>query len=345
MAACFARMVRAILLFLATFLFPGYGQAAIGRMRSAIAWAVAVPVLTLGAIVWVWLFFVAFVVRCASAIHAAATVRRTDRVDAFGPLALAAIGFAIAAFIGIRMLALEGFKVPASSMYPTLEINDHIFVDKLSPHWRAIGRGDVIVFTYPCDRQRDYVKRVVAVAGDTVEVRCSVLYINGKAVPSSLVAADATYDDFNDFDGKWFKRTASRYHEELDGHGYDVFADADLPARAKNRGDDGDSRDFPQRERRIAPNCRNTEDATGEVNQVAGKLVDDPKPNPTVCEPQTHYVVPDGHVFVLGDNRYNSNDSRVWGSVPLENIQGRVFAIWIGGGPGGANLSRVGLVH
>jgi signal peptidase I len=47
------------------------------------------------------------------------------------------------------------------------------------------------------------------------------------------------------------------------------------------------------------------------------------------CEQQLHYVVPEGHVFAMGDNRHNSNDSRFWGSVPIENIKGEAMFIWL----------------
>jgi signal peptidase I len=68
------------------------------------------------------------------------------------------------------------------------------------------------------------------------------------------------------------------------------------------------------------------------------------RPSAGPCELQLHYVVPAGHVFVLGDNRPNSNDSRYWGSVPVGNIKGRVIGIWLSDGPSGMSLRRAGPV-
>src|SRR5262249_20874197 len=102
------------------------------------------------------------------------------------------IGIAILIALLLRAFVVEAFKIPSSSMVHTLEIGDHIFVnkflygvhvpftDKKLFSLRAPRRGDVIVFINPCD-QRDFIKRIVATAGDTVEVRCNILYINGKA--------------------------------------------------------------------------------------------------------------------------------------------------------------------
>src|ERR1043165_8650785 len=88
------------------------------------------------------------------------------------------IGAAILIALALRAFVIEAFKIPSSSMYPTLEIGDHIFVNKFIygvriPYTtfkffelRKPHRGEVIVFQYPCDMDRDYIKRVVAVEGD-----------------------------------------------------------------------------------------------------------------------------------------------------------------------------------
>jgi signal peptidase I len=82
---------------------------------------------------------------------------------------------------------------------------------------------------------------------------------------------------------------------------------------------------------------------------VKGKIVETKSEAvANACEPQMHYVVPPGHVFVMGDNRDNSNDSRYWGSVPLDNIKGKALFIWLSyehWGPldwGGIRWPRIG---
>ena len=255
------------------------------------------------------------------------------------------IGAAILIALALRAFVIEAFKIPSSSMYPTLEIGDHIFVNKfiygVRIPWtktkffevRKPERGEVIVFMQPCQVERDYIKRVVAVGGDTVEVRCNVVYVNGKAVPSKMMQEACEYEDRNEDASDWFTRHCSRYRETVGELDYDTYHDAERPLREREAAQGnarGDLRDFPAHDR-ILNNCSNQKDFESRPakNQKPGQIVEtDPNPKDP-CKPQLHYVVPENHVFVLGDNRNNSNDSRVWGSVPIENIKGKALFIWL----------------
>jgi signal peptidase I len=259
------------------------------------------------------------------------------------------IGAAILIALALRAFVIEAFKIPSSSMYPTLEIGDHIFVNKFIygvriPYTnvkffelRGPKRGEVIVFRYPCDMDRDYIKRVVALAGDTVEVRCNVVHVNGVAVPSKMIESgdSCSYKDFDEHDNRWFTRQCSRYRETVDGTPYDTYHDAERPAREDRISEGnatGDARDFPSRQIPFPPSCQQSDDSQKAANivQVKGKIVETKRDTVAkACEPQLHYTVPAGHVFVMGDNRNNSNDSRVWGAVPTANIKGKALFIWL----------------
>jgi len=255
------------------------------------------------------------------------------------------IGAAVLIALALRAFVIEAFKIPSSSMYPTLEINDHIFVNKfiygVRIPWtttklldiRGPKRGEVIVFIWPCNPDRDYIKRVVALAGDTVEVRCNIVYVNGTPIPSELVDADrCRYEDRGEEEGaQWEVKRCSRYRETVNGQSYDTYHS---PARPQNDREGepvrvDDSRDFPLRGR-TAPTCRGEVAKAEDDHQVVGEIRETKSANvASACEPQLQYVVPPGHVFAMGDNRANSKDSRYWGSVPLENIKGKAMFIWL----------------
>jgi signal peptidase I len=270
------------------------------------------------------------------------------------------IGAAVLIALALRAFVIEAFKIPSSSMYPTLEIGDHIFVNKfiygVRIPWtstklfelRGPHRGEVIVFMQPCEVDRDYIKRVVALENDTVEVRCNVVYVNGKPIQNELTeaapqtettpdvcrGAHSCYEDSKEEDpGKgWYFRAVSRYRETVGDISYETFHDAERPARDELRRKgtvltSPDAKDFPDT---VIRSCSNStdQDAKPAANQNPGRIEGAPETKDP-CAQHMHYVVPPGHVFVMGDNRFNSNDSRYWGSVPVENIKGKALFIWL----------------
>ncbi len=328
----------ALLAVLGSLLFSGIGHGLAGYRWRAIALAASAALAMLLVVVSVWFVPVTLLIRIASAVDAYRLLRKNPAPWQSRQHVSAALAFTIGAVaFGAAGASLEAFKIPSSSMYPTLVIGDHVYIDKLSLRWRPPERGEIIVFTQPCMRQ-PFIKRVMAVGGDTIEVRCSVVYVNGKAATSTLIEKDAHYSDLDVTGGEWLSRTADRYREVLDGHAYETFRNPEIQERG----------DFPQRDRMLLPSCTQGDfydKPTQYVKQPRGELVptrDLATAQP--CEPQLHFVVPNGSLFVMGDNRHNANDSRYWGVVPLELVIGRAIGIYLSDGPDGG-WSRFGAVE
>ena len=151
-----------------TLLCPGAGQGAAGKRTRMIAWAAA-SLLAAVAFAWVvWALYVAVAIHIASAIDAA---RYRETSDKNLPLYASLAG--VAAFVFFQF-ATDRYFVPSDSMMPTIAPGDTIYASKLAS-WQ---RGDVVVFTHPCEGTT-HVKRIAAVAGDTIEVRCGKLFVNG----------------------------------------------------------------------------------------------------------------------------------------------------------------------
>lgn len=192
----------------------------------------------------------------------------------------------------IRSLFYEPFNIPSGSMKPTLQIGDYIFVHKpsygyskysfpfgLAPIDGRINakepqRGDVAVFKLPSNPSIDYIKRVIGLPGDTIQVKEGRLYINDQIVPRESVGTREISDRFEG------SATMHEYIETLPG---------------------------------------------GIMHRIYEEGDDMPLDNTRA------YEVPEGHYFMMGDNRDNSQDSRVTntvGFVPFENFVGRADFIF-----------------
>ena len=205
--------------------------------------------------------------RMSDAVVASSAPRTKSTVREYAE----ALGVALLLALVIRTFVVQAFKIPSGSMLPTLQIGDHILVNKFIygprlevpltqlslgqlPGFREPRAGDVVVFIYPKERDKDFIKRIVAVAGQTVEARGNTLVIDGKQVE-------------------------------------------DPHAHYEKR----DHVDFGP------------------------------------------YTVPAGHVFVMGDNRDESYDSRFWGPVPIQDIKGLAMVIyWSWGGERYVRWDRLG---
>lgn len=122
-----------------------------------------------------------------------------ERVAAARKELIRAVVLCFIAVIIVRSFVFELFKIPSSSMVPTLKIGDHIVVSKFNygfnfpfttwefVSWSAPKRGDVIVFIYPKDESLYYIKRVVGIPGDKIEFKGKDLWVNGAPVPKELI--------------------------------------------------------------------------------------------------------------------------------------------------------------
>ncbi len=200
---------------------------------------------------------------------------------------LKTIVYAVVIALSVRTVAYEPFNIPSGSMFPTLLVGDYLFVSKFtygySKHSLIMSlplipgrifesvpeRGDVAVFKKPTDNKTDYIKRIVGLPGDTLQVIKGILHINGKAVGRERAGVHVTKD-------KWGNRhEIPRYIETL-------------------------------------PN--------GKKHYILEESDNEFKDNTAV------YTVPERHVFGMGDNRDNSQDSRFLnevGFIPIINLVGK----------------------
>lgn len=160
---------------------------------------------------------------------------------------LESVAIAVILAVIIRFFLFQPFYIPSGSMEPTLKPGDRIIVNKLIYRYSQPERGDIMVFKYPRDPARDFIKRAVGLPEETVEIKDSKVYINDKKISQPFLEPGLQFGSF------------------------------------------------------------------GPVE------------------------VPGGSYFMMGDNRNNSEDSRIWGTLPGENIVGKaMFIYW--------PISRIGLI-
>lgn len=283
---------------------PGHALSLAGRT----ALAVVAMVLALAAQVFlaaeVWLI-VAYVAVCVLAALAGVWFLRGVR-ESHKPLAaITGSAYPIVLFL-VLVISSRNFRVPAASMAPTFNPGEVIRASRFGRIGRDLGRGDVIVFEWPCNRERDYLKRIVGMPGDTVAVSCGQLWLNGARVPTTQLSERETVGDAGAPE-----HVVARYREELGGRSHEIFVELE----------DGIA-DYPDE---LAGTCADQIDSDGSGG-VRMTVVPSNLPAGD-CTPTQVAVVPPGHIFAMGDNRDNSNDSRQWGAVPIDNITAYPFAL------------------
>lgn len=121
--------------------------------------------------------------------------RQDKKRSLFGEV-FESIAIAIILAVVIRLFLIEPFGVISGSMEPTLSVNDRMLVSKVSYYIQEPKRGDIVLFKYPLDRKRNFVKRLIATEGETVAVRNSRLYINGQQVPEDYLPRGLKFRDY-----------------------------------------------------------------------------------------------------------------------------------------------------
>jgi signal peptidase I len=195
----------------------GGGFAIVGDNRRWIAWlGGAVLAVVLGAALTPWLYLLVAAAFVGSTAHAVVRASKTDApLRLYSSWPLTCLFANVGCVLVLNMFVVGEYVNLSSGMTPAVGPDDRVIVDKISQQWRPIERGDVIVFDrYACSAVHD-LGRVVATAGETVELRCGVLYVDS---PAGLeVIVDRVGEDVPDFPpSAWDQPFPSRAPRSLD---------------------------------------------------------------------------------------------------------------------------------
>lgn len=204
--------------------------------------------------------------------------------------------FIITFILTFRSVVFEPYRIPTGSMIPTLKIGDYIVVNKFAYGFKipfsdmAFGdinlnpkyitsqslpkRGEVIVFKFPKDPSTSYIKRVIGLPGDTVEIKDKIVYVNDQPLKTTAIDGTEFLKDMN----KKFKNYKLNFYTEISDSGEHVIQ----------------------------------QDSDNYYSNNKDKV-----------------QVKEGHLYVMGDNRDFSFDSRYWSTVPVEYVKGRAEMIWL----------------
>jgi signal peptidase I len=214
----------------------GAGFYLLGERRRFVAWTALALALRALLVVAVWTplprfaaaAFVAMVgASLASVLHTAVTKPRSAPLKHGALVGVLFVAAGLGTGFAIKEWLVESFQIPSGSMIPTLEVGDHILVKKRNGN---VQRGDVVVFKFPENPSIDYIKRVAAVGGDTVEVRAGVLSINGVALEHQPVAESCSYTDGPEGSPQADEHHCALVRETNGGHVHTIILEPDHPA-------------------------------------------------------------------------------------------------------------------
>jgi len=202
------RLVKGLILFFASFTFGPIIVAAANGASSNLMLAIVI-----GSLGLMFAIFVYAVVDSSLLARKLRTyqLKEYNRWYLYVLLVVVAAGYPTNFAHSIRANVLQAFKVPSSSMSPGILPGDHVLLNKAIYKKKAPQRGDVVIFTYPDDRRLNYVKRIVALPGDTVEIRNNVLLVNDQPLDRPLAPASALDFKTNDTQSMLMEENAAAY--------------------------------------------------------------------------------------------------------------------------------------